>query len=175
MCLVRYPVTVLNIGVKQRGDRVGRTSHSHCGSGCYWWIFLFLAIQEAMHFVGKLRATPALALTVLVCFSEPLLILWISQDVLVGDQCCICSWTIFMIAATLPGFQVCEQPCLLWAESERDKFWSGHLPDTACIWSSGNPSPCWLYLHVAVVWEEEKPGCSPAAERSGVSCHHCDP
>ncbi|XP_071416864.1 solute carrier family 22 member 14-like isoform X3 [Pithys albifrons albifrons] len=68
-----------------------------------------------------------------------------------------------------------EQLCLLWTESERDKFWPGHLPDSACLWGSGNPSPCWLYLHSAVVWEEETPDCSAGAEWPGVSDHHWHP
>lgn len=80
-----------------------------------------------------------------------------------------------MLSATVPIFQVCEQPCVLRAESERDKFWSGHLPDTACVRSSGNPSPYWLYLPSSVAREEENPGCSPAAEWPGVPDHHWHP
>lgn len=88
---------------------------------------------------------------------------------------CVLVFPPVAVVISLTLWQVCDQPGILWNQSECRKLWPGHLPDTAHLWhrrASCSPQllpACWT------LWQKEISECSFVSWWNCMSRHSCHP
>lgn len=86
---------------------------------------------------------------------------------------CVCVPTSWVIGLSV--WQVCDQPGVLWNQSECGKLWPGHLPNAARLWHCRVSCSSQLLPTRWALWQEEVSECNVASWGNCMSGHSCNP